>query len=252
MTAADPSISVCMATFNGRRFLHRQLETILSQLGPDDELIVSDDASTDGTPELVQQLCGERATLLRGGYRNPVLNFENALRQASGEVIVLADQDDVWCDGRLGLVRKHFVGRGGERRLVLFDGKVIDEEERVLHDSLFALKGSRTGFWRNLYDSSYPGCCLAFSRELLAISLPFPKKILMHDMWIAMLAELCGEIVIDPSITILYRKHAASTTTFARRFEPVRQVSERAHMAYCLLVRIAELKYHGRRRQGTP
>jgi len=233
-----------MATYNGSRFLPRQLETILPQLGPEDELIVSDDASTDGTPELVRELCGERVKLLHGCFRSPVLNFEHALRQARGEVLVLADQDDIWCENKLPLVRERFAGRTHERLLVLFDGRVIDEQERVLHDSIFALKRSRSGFLRNLYDSSYLGCCLAFTRELLEIALPFPRRILMHDMWIAMLAELCGEIELDRHITIGYRKHAASATTFARRFEPVRQVRERAHMAWNLLVRLGELKYH--------
>jgi len=246
MTESVPRLSVCMATYNGERFLRRQMETILPQLLPGDELIVSDDASTDGTPELVREICGEQAVLLHGAFRSPVLNFENALRASTCEVIVLADQDDVWYPGRLDLVRGHFAGRAGERHLVLFDGDVIDEEERVLHPSIFALKKSRPGFYRNLYDSSYPGCCLAFSRGLLEIALPFPKQILMHDMWIAMLAELCGTIDFDPRVTIGYRKHAASTTTFARRFEPVRQVRERAHMAWNLLVRVANLKYHQR------
>lgn len=239
------SISVCMATYNGRRYIRRQLETILPQLGPDDELIVSDDASTDGTLEIVREVCGDRVRLLQGTFRSPVLNFEQALKAAQREVIVLADQDDLWYPNKLPLVREHFAGREGERLLVLFDGQVIDEEDRLLHESIFALKRSRTGFWCNLYDSSYMGCCLAFSRELLALALPFPKGILMHDMWIAMLAELCGEIKLDRSITIGYRKHATSTTSFARRFEPCRQVAERAHMAYSLLLRVRELKYNG-------
>lgn len=242
----NPRLSVCMATCNGARFVRRQLETILPQLGPDDELIVSDDASTDGTPEIIRTMCGDRVHLLHSSFRSPVLNFEQALKAATGAVIVLSDQDDVWCGNKLDLVRGHFAAHGGARRLVLFDGRVIDEDERELHPSIFALKGSRPGFWRNLYDSSYPGCCLAFSRELLEIALPFPKNILMHDMWIAMLAELYGEVVFDPHITIGYRKHAGSTTTFARRFEPVRQVRERAHMAWNLLVRVAELKYYQR------
>lgn len=242
----SPSLSVCMATCNGSRYLRRQLETILPQLGPHDELIVSDDASTDGTPELVRALCGGRARLLHGTFRSPVLNFEQALRTASKEVIVLADQDDVWCPNKLPLVRERFAGRVDERHLVLFDGRVIDGEERLLHESIFALKGSRPGFLRNLYDSSYLGCCLAFTRALLEIALPFPRGILMHDMWLAMLAELTGTVEFDRHITIGYRKHAGSTTAFARRFEPVRQVRERVHMLRSLLARTHELKYHKR------
>jgi len=232
-----------MATYNGERFIQRQLDTILEQLGPDDELIVSDDSSNDGTQGILEKNHNSRMLILhRSAARSPVFNFEHALKHAKGDVIALADQDDIWRGNKLLLVREKFRGKTGLPHLVLFDGQVINDNEQIIDESIFDIKRSRTGFFRNLYDSSYMGCCLAFTRKLLEIALPFPRKILMHDMWIAMLAELCGSIELVPEITISYRKHSTSMTSFSRRFEPLRQVSERTHMFFCLMARVLELR----------
>src|SRR5689334_3167479 len=90
-------ISVCLATYNGADFVVEQLESILCQLGPDDEVVVSDDSSTDGTVERIVGLGDRRVTVHRNetnlGYSK---NFENALRLSTGDVVFVADQDDVW------------------------------------------------------------------------------------------------------------------------------------------------------------
>jgi glycosyltransferase involved in cell wall biosynthesis len=96
-------ISVCMATHNGARFIRRQLETILTQLAPGDEVVISDDSSTDGTLEIIDSFDDPRIRLFTGNtFFGPIFNFENALRKAMGEIIVLADQDDIWLDGKVG------------------------------------------------------------------------------------------------------------------------------------------------------
>src|ERR1700690_1222765 len=89
-------ISVCIATRNGENFIEAQLRSVLSQLNANDEVIISDDCSTDRTPEIIRSLNDSRITLLEVEYCNLIRNFENALLNASGDIIFLADQDDVW------------------------------------------------------------------------------------------------------------------------------------------------------------
>ncbi|MHB9097317.1 MAG: glycosyltransferase, partial [Syntrophales bacterium] len=102
-------ISVCMATHNGERFIRRQMETILTQLAPDDEVVISDDSSTDGTLEIVRSFADSRIRLFVGNtFFSPTFNFESALRQARGDIIVLADQDDIWLDNKVMVVREKF------------------------------------------------------------------------------------------------------------------------------------------------
>jgi glycosyltransferase involved in cell wall biosynthesis len=232
-------ISVCMATYNGERFLPRQLETILPQLASEDELVVSDDSSSDRTLEIVRR-ADPRIRLFAGNtFHSPIFNFEHALRQARGDTLVLADQDDIWLPAKLEVVRDRFARRPPGPYLIALDGYVADKTERVLHPSIFEKIGAGPGFFKNIYLNRYVGACLAFSRDLLEIALPFPRNIPMHDMWLGQLAELVGTTEFVSDKTILYRRHAANVTDFRIRFQPWTQVKQRAVLAYCLLERAA-------------
>ena len=95
-------ISVCIATYNGARYIGEQLASILKQLSAEDEVVVSDDGSTDGTLDIVRSFNDRRIRIVDGPRRHsPTLNFEWALRNAKGEYIFLADQDDVWLPDKL-------------------------------------------------------------------------------------------------------------------------------------------------------
>jgi glycosyltransferase involved in cell wall biosynthesis len=231
-------ISVCMATYNGERFIRRQLETILPQLAADDELVISDDSSTDATLAIIGSFVDPRIRLFPGQtFRSPIFNFEHAVKQSLGEVIVLADQDDVWLPCKLETVRAKFASRPPGPYLLALDGLVVDEDEQVICDSIFAKLNAGPGFCKNLFDNRYLGCCLAFSRELLDWALPFPQRIPMHDMWLGQLCELVGRTEFLPVKTILYRKHGQSLTDFRIRFIPWTQLKRRWFLAWHLLAR---------------
>ena len=95
-------VSVCMATYNGGKYILDQIESILPQLGERDELIISDDGSTDSTMEIIRAIQDSRIKLFENSGRHGVTgNFENAIRHAAGEIIFLSDQDDVWLPGKI-------------------------------------------------------------------------------------------------------------------------------------------------------
>ena len=97
-------VSVCMATYNGERYLAPQLESILAELEPQDEVVVVDDASTDGTVAVLEGFDDPRIRVhARGDNRGYVRTFEEALGRATGDVVMLSDQDDVWIPGRRAL-----------------------------------------------------------------------------------------------------------------------------------------------------
>src|SRR5512135_1032010 len=123
-------VSVCMATHNGAKYIQRQLNSILKQLDKSDEVIISDDSSTDDTVTLIKSFCDERITLLEDNtFFSPIFNIENALRKASGEIIFPSDQDDIWLDNKISVVRDKFKGKTGSVYLIMLDGYMIDEEE---------------------------------------------------------------------------------------------------------------------------
>jgi len=90
-------ISVCMASYNGEKYIRQQIDSILPQLGESDELIISDDSSTDDTISVVKSINDNRIKLIKDQkFKSPVSNFENAIKNATGDFIFLCDQDDIW------------------------------------------------------------------------------------------------------------------------------------------------------------
>lgn len=239
--SAAPSLSVCMATCNGGRWVRDQLSSILAQLGPDDEVVVSDDASTDDTVALVRSFADPRVRILDSpGFRSPTRNFEHALRDARGDLVALSDQDDVWLEGRVKLLRELLSRPGPAVRLVALDALVTDEAGAVTDRSLFRKIGARPGLLKNVYDNSYVGACLAFTRPLLDVALPFPPSIPMHDMWLGLLAEIFGEVEFVPVPMLAYRRHGANATSFRREFRPFLQLRRRWALASNLARRTFE------------
>src|SRR4051812_18123666 len=105
-----PKISVCVAAYQGRRYIALQLRSILQQLTTGDEVIVVDDSSTDGTYDEARKIQDTRLLVLRNAANQGVLRtFEKALSHCSGEIIFLSDQDDIWLPKKVETVLNVFV-----------------------------------------------------------------------------------------------------------------------------------------------
>jgi glycosyltransferase involved in cell wall biosynthesis len=231
-------ISVCMATRNGERYIYRQLASIVDQLEEDDEVIISDDSSTDRTIEIIEGFGDERIRLLRNNtFFSPVHNFENALKKASGEIIVLADQDDIWLDNKIAVVRERLADKVGRIYTIMMDGNIINDDGELQEGTLFEKVRAGKGILKNIYDNCYTGCSMAFTRDLLQVALPFPRKLPMHDMWLGLLSEMFGEVGFVEIKTINYRKHSDSLTDFRRRFQPLTQIKRRFFLTWNLVRR---------------
>ncbi len=91
-------ISVAMAYYNGGRYIKEQMDSILSQLGEKDEVIVSVDGASDGikAPSFKDVRSGFPIHIVKGPGKGVVRNFENAIRHCNGDIIYLSDQDDIW------------------------------------------------------------------------------------------------------------------------------------------------------------
>lgn len=206
------TVSVAMATYNGSAYIQKQTDSILSQLCREDELVIADDGSTDGTREWLQALAARdaRVRVLDGPKQGVVRNFETAVAACRGEWIFLADQDDEWMPDKRQAVLACATETGAV--LVMHDACVVDSKDAVLHESFFALRGSCTGLLKNLWKNSYIGCCIAFSRQLLPHILPFPDGIPMHDQWIGLQAERHGGTVLLKKPLLRYCRHGDNAT----------------------------------------
>lgn len=207
-------ISVCIATYNGEKYILDQLHSILPQLEEGDEVIISDDSSSDKTLELIKSLRDHRIKIFANNhYRNPVYNFQHALRQATGDIIFLSDQDDLWLEGKVDAVCKALESAD----VVVTDCKIVDDDLNVLTDSYFKFRKSGKGLLKNLYSNKYLGCCMAFKRKILEKALPFPPRLPMHDIWLGFISELFYKSVFIPIPFILHRRHLNnSSSVFAK------------------------------------
>jgi len=207
-------ISVCMATYNGVDYLKPQIDSILAQLKPNDELIISDDSSADGTTDLIKTYQDSRIKLLeKCNFHSPVLNFENALKVASGDYIFLSDQDDIWLPEKSSVMIRYLK----DYDVVVSDCFVINNDGSILYESFQDLMKAKKGFIRNFVKNGYLGCCIAFSKEMLKFYLPFPKGIAMHDIWIGLITELVADVIFIPDKLILYRRHEGTLTSHKLR-----------------------------------
>lgn len=203
-------ISVCMPLYNGEAFLEAQLRSILSQLDESDEVIVSDDGSTDRSRQIIADLADARIRIITGpGRGNPTYNVENALKAALGNYIFLADQDDVWLPGKVA----RMLAALKQADLVLHDCSVVDAELNMLAPSFFALHGTKPGFWANWWRNHFLGCCMAFRKEVLHKALPFPQPLPMHDSWLGLVASAWFTVALVHEPLLRYRRHGANAST---------------------------------------
>ena len=207
-------ISVCLATYNGGRYLECQLKSILSQLGADDEIVVSDDGSKDSTLDIINSFNDSRIKVFRNECHGVIHNFGNALCHANGDYIFLSDQDDEWMPDKVKICMeylKHY-------HCVTTDCYVSDSEGNITAESFFKLNRTKTGKWYNLLlKNGYLGCCMAFRKEITDKILPFPDDIPMHDIWIGDVAAFKYSMAFVPDRLIKYRRHGDNTSSAAEK-----------------------------------
>jgi len=207
-------VSVCMATYNGRAFAEAQLASILRQLRKDDELIVVDDNSKDDTLRVIDAIGDARIKVFINKTNLGVVKaFERAIREASGDIIFLSDQDDLWLENKTEKVLGLFMA-DPELTLVLSDAQIIDSEGAIVSSSFFTHRGGfRAGVLRNALRNGYLGCSMAFRRKMLEYFMPIPPDIPMHDMWIGIVNDIFGKTAFIDEPLIQYRRHGNNATS---------------------------------------
>jgi glycosyltransferase involved in cell wall biosynthesis len=212
------TVSVCIATYQGERYVERQLRSILEQIGANDEVVVVDDCSRDRTVEIIESLNDPRIKLFRNPVnRREVYSFGRAIEIAQGDVVFMADQDDIWMTGRMQLMLDRLQQSGAALVTSNFDW--MDTDERpidVPYDGVSSTASAR--HFRNIADifmgkTNYFGCAMAFKRELIPLITPIPSYVESHDLWIALAANQIGSNLHIDDKTLRKRRHNSNTTS---------------------------------------
>jgi len=210
--------SIAMASYNGMPYIKEQIASIVSQLAADDELVISDNGSTDGTARFIEEQAAKDPRIRLfcfDGAKGVVPNFENALRECRGTLLFLSDQDDIWLPGHMDRMTQFFDTDPG-LMAVQANAEWIDGEGNRLGTNFFEYRRSGPGILKNFYKNTWQGCNMAFRRTVLDAALPFPKKIPMHDMWIGILSEMTGRVLFLAEILSIYRRHDRNVSGVSR------------------------------------
>lgn len=236
-------ISVCIATYNGENFIRQQLMSILPQLSEDDEIVISDDHSTDRTNEVISSVNDPRIRLFTHDVTieakftidRSTYNFANALSHAKGDIIFLCDQDDYWLPEKV----QTMVSLLASSDLVMSDCLIGDETLNTTGQVYSDIRPFRTGTLTNFLKSHYLGCCMAFKREVYQKALPFPKHGVAHDLWIGLTAERFFKIRYIKQPLMIYRRHSNTVTASGKtnQTSTLFKLSYRFYIAKALLSR---------------
>ncbi len=214
-------VSVALATYNGDKYISKQLDSIFLQTYKDIEVVISDDASTDNTIEILERY--KKKYNLRYSVNSQrlgfVKNFENAIQNCKGNYIALCDQDDIWLPEKLEVL----INTIGDSPLICSDAIIIDENDNIISESLFT--SSKMKFYENdqfrhiVFSNFVVGATCLFNAKLCEYLLPFPDKLLYHDWWIALVASSKSKIKYLSKPLIKYRFHGYNQTNTGQKFD---------------------------------
>ena len=211
-------VDIAMATYNGENFIAEQIQSIQNQTYQNWILYVSDDGSSDGTVDYINEVAitDQRIKLINTQRQGGVIpNFNNALEYTSADYIVLCDQDDIWPKERLAvLVNKirELEVNSGQPLMIFTDMILIDAKGLKIADSFYQSNKLNPNInleensliWR----STVYGCSTIMNRALLNISLPVPEYAQMHDQWLALNAKQSNNLYYYDYQSLKYRQHA--------------------------------------------
>lgn len=233
----DHGISVALCTYNGARFLSKQIDSILGQTVRPAEVVIRDDGSTDDTLSIIERY-GDVLTLLPSGERLGVTrNFEQAMSACSGRYIALSDQDDIWEPDKLERMCQAFTD---DNRLTLVgsNAMTIDESDHPMGFDLFSAialtaaekdaLSSGAGFDALIKRPLFTGATIMVRSDLLDAARPFPANWL-HDEWLAIIAAATGHVLLLPDQLTRYRQHETNVAgvkenTARRKLSKVRKL----------------------------
>lgn len=210
------NIDILLATFNGEKYLKCQLDSLLNQTYKNIRILVNDDASTDGTVEILQEY-EKKDDRISVQYNKENLgsikNFENLLSRVETKYFMLSDQDDYWLPDKVEKSLNKIVEENAD--LVFTDLEAVDEELKTITPSVARTRGYikniqkynnyKLAFLRN---NGITGCTIISKKELINKYIPIPKKDPMeHDWWMALLIGQNGKISFLDEPTIKYRQH---------------------------------------------
>ena len=214
------SLSVALCTFNGERFLSAQLDSILCQTRPADEIIIIDDGSSDATVGIIEEYARRKSNIRY--YVNKrtlgyVQNFSLAISKATGDYVALADQDDIWTEDHLEKLLNHIGNKAvcvGDAEMMDVNGQPLGKTFREIKHNFYIPEDDVSKAYRIVYNlNPYQGASMLIDRKWGERFLPIPEGAGYHDTYLAGCASLTQGLTVIPDIINHYRIHDGQVST---------------------------------------
>ena len=240
-----------MATYNGETFLKKQIDSILSQLGNDDELIISDDGSIDKTISIINEINDQRIKLYHHSSAVPKnkkkfdlhtinhyisFNFLNALNKAKGDYIFFSDQDDIWYSYKI----EKCIDVLNNCDMVLSNFSLINNTDQVIINKYLKKRRFINNYIIRSFSPGYSGCAMAFRKEMLKYILPFPKDMSCgHDNWAGICVAKFGKLSFIDEPLFQHRIHEKNNSGFCKKSPNniLQKINWRTSMFFNILMR---------------
>lgn len=220
-------ISVAICTYNGEAYLARQLESILAQTRPVDEIVLCDDGSSDGTLAVARQVLAGTSVRWAIHRNSPglgvVKNFQRAISLCRGDIVFTSDQDDVWKPEKVAVMMEAFEDPAcllafSDADITAADGQTVTGR---LWDSVYFTPARRAAFDAGNYmllcgGNVVTGACMAVRRAFARECMPFPTDGFLHDDWLALCAASRGGLRPVSGRLIGYRQHGGNVVGVRR------------------------------------
>jgi glycosyltransferase involved in cell wall biosynthesis len=235
------NISVCLATYNGEKYVLEQIKSVLPQLADGDELIVVDDGSKDKTIDLIHQLNSSYIKVyINEKNLGHVKTFEKLLALATNELIFMCDQDDIWKENKIQIFKDYF----SKSNVILISDNsyFIDKNGNEIEFDMVKLSEKDSEeYSKNIFDiykgrAGYYGCAMGIRKDLLKTVLPIPAYVESHDLWIAMAANLLKSNLHIDNKTFYRRIHGENDSLKKRK------LSEKLYSRYIFVRSQLELE----------
>ena len=213
-------ISIALATYNGEKYLQEQLDSISNQTRYPDEVVITDDGSTDSTVSILNNFKLESSLncniSINTTNKGTPFSFKRSIDSCKGDVIAFCDQDDIWLPNKLERIEKEF-NESPSIEYIISNAIIIDQNSMNLGYTLWEQRGFNK-YWQDKFlkgnqfevlmsRNIVTGMTTAISKRIAAFGNKKPDNV-FHDAWYIYIASISGirGVVINESL-IKYRQH---------------------------------------------